>query len=402
MNLRPKESILFIHEVDWIQKVVYEIHDIPELLSLRGYEVSVLDFPEASGRHWRKSVRPNQSRAWPGSKIRLVSPPMPSASIFGRWLIAALAIPFMIRLVLQLRPNVIVTYAVPTYGWQAVTVGRLLRIPVIYRAIDAPTELRPGLHRPLTALAERYVCRFSTHVSSHNDVLRNRCVSHGASSKNTSLLIPGVDQSRFHHGPRNAALAEELGIHEDDVVILFMGTLFNFAQLDDFVELIAPHLRANQALKFLLVGDGEAAPLVSAVIQKEQLHDSVIMVGIIEFEKLPDYLRLGSVGILPFTPSAVSHNALPNKVLQYLSCGLPSIAIQLDGLKSVIPEFCGLEYVADLHELSERVVSICQDSARLTKLRDDALRYSQLHLDWDSQILKFEQLLEDVVSQFKL
>jgi len=322
--------------------------------------------------------------------------------MFGRWLVAAIAIPFILRLVLQLRPNVIVTYAVPTYGWQAVTVGRLLRIPVVYRAIDAPTELRPGLHRPLTALAERYVCRFSTHVSTHNVVLRNRCVGYGASPQHTSLLIPGVDQSRFYHGPRNAALAEELGIHEDDVVILFMGTLFNFAQLDEFTKQLAPHLRANQALKFLIVGDGEAAPLIRAVVQKEELQDSVIMVGMIDFEKLPDFLRLGSLGILPFTPSAVSHNALPNKVLQYLSCGLPSIAIKLDGLKSVIPEFCGLEYVANLHELSDQAVAIARDPARLTKLRDDAIRYSQLHLDWDSQILRFEQLLKDVVCEFKL
>ncbi|NDC99922.1 glycosyltransferase, partial [bacterium] len=37
---------LFVHEVNWREKVTYEIHDIPELLSIAGHEVTFIDFPE--------------------------------------------------------------------------------------------------------------------------------------------------------------------------------------------------------------------------------------------------------------------------------------------------------------------------------------------------------------------
>ena len=39
-------KILFVHEVNWRTKVVYEVHDYPELLSLAGHEVVFIDFPE--------------------------------------------------------------------------------------------------------------------------------------------------------------------------------------------------------------------------------------------------------------------------------------------------------------------------------------------------------------------
>ena len=38
-----KMKILFIHEVGWFNKVIYEMHDFPELLSLKGHEVHFKD-----------------------------------------------------------------------------------------------------------------------------------------------------------------------------------------------------------------------------------------------------------------------------------------------------------------------------------------------------------------------
>ena len=42
--------ILFIHEVNYRDKVIFEMHEFPELLSLRGHDVSFLHYPEGAGR----------------------------------------------------------------------------------------------------------------------------------------------------------------------------------------------------------------------------------------------------------------------------------------------------------------------------------------------------------------
>jgi len=46
-SLSPKEgnvNILFIHEVDWINKVVFDIHSLAEALSLSGHRIFAIDY----------------------------------------------------------------------------------------------------------------------------------------------------------------------------------------------------------------------------------------------------------------------------------------------------------------------------------------------------------------------
>ena len=46
-------NILFVHEVDWSTKVVFDLHSLSELLSIFGHKVFVIDFP---GLRIRKSL----------------------------------------------------------------------------------------------------------------------------------------------------------------------------------------------------------------------------------------------------------------------------------------------------------------------------------------------------------
>ena len=50
-------KILVVHEVSYLRKVVYEIHEFPELLALRGHEVTFVDFDEDATRESRSKQR---------------------------------------------------------------------------------------------------------------------------------------------------------------------------------------------------------------------------------------------------------------------------------------------------------------------------------------------------------
>jgi hypothetical protein len=41
-------KILVIHEIDYLEKVVYEIHEFPELLSEAGHDVTFFHFQEGA------------------------------------------------------------------------------------------------------------------------------------------------------------------------------------------------------------------------------------------------------------------------------------------------------------------------------------------------------------------
>jgi len=386
-------------EVDWRKKVVYEIHDIPELLSLRNHEITVFDYPEDSGNRWWFRKRLRESRAWNESRVQLISSPVFSRNSIGRFLAAFVAMPTVWFLVGKLRPDVIVTYAVPTFGWQTALVGRLRRVPVIYRAIDAVPYLRPGRNRWLVSVAEKLTCRVSSGISTHNRPLMIRCIDSGAKPEQCVINVPGVDRDRFFPGECEFSLRSQLGFSSDDQVLVFMGTLFRFAQLDRLILNLMPAIRQNPRLKLLIIGDGEATSELKSLINMECLDTQIVMVGMIAYDHLPSYLRLGSLGLLPFASDTISHCALPQKVMQYLACGLPVVAIQLEGLVSVVPRNSGVIYTSTLDELVFTALEIIGDTERLREEKNRAERFGDSELDWKPKIEQFELMLHRFVDE---
>lgn len=65
-------KILFIHEVNYRGKVVFEMHEFPELLALAGHEVHFLEFPEDIGiRNFSLRTRRQtiSGKAYPEAKV---------------------------------------------------------------------------------------------------------------------------------------------------------------------------------------------------------------------------------------------------------------------------------------------------------------------------------------------
>ena len=386
-------KILFVHEVSWFSKVVYEIHDFPELLSLQGHEVHFLEFEENDSRtHW-KSVTSAETRSHAGSKVDVISPPHLFSGILRR-LAAVVIQPFIfIRLLKKIGPDVVVTYSIPTSGWQVVAICKRKGVPVIVRAIDVSHKLRKTRFEVIIKRAERFVYRNADHVCANNEALRKYCIGLGASSSRSSVIYPGIDLNRFTPAQPSIALQNELGIKPTDKVLLFMGTIFRFSGLVELLTELAPSLRNDSALKFLILGDGEDFKRLQQLATTLGLLDQVIMPGRIEYDLLSEYLQIGDVALLPFKQELVTHGALPGKVLQYLACGLPTIAKPLDGLMSMIPSGNGLIYENDLTQMANLAIDLANNQNRRQEISDLGIKLMSELCDWDNQITKFENLL---------
>jgi glycosyltransferase involved in cell wall biosynthesis len=389
-------KILFVHEVSWFSKVVYEMHDFPELLSLNGHEVHFLEFEEDQSRAHFKSVTSTESRSHPGSIVSVTSPPHLLSGIFRRLITLVIHPLVFLRLTKKIKPDVVVTYSIPTSGWQIVTICKWLNIPIVVRAIDVSHKLRKSRFEPAIKIAERFVYKYADHLCANNEALRQYCVEMGAKADKSSVIYPGVDLNRF--SPLNARqdLLEALGIKTTDKVLLFMGTLFRFSGLVELINELAPSLLSDQSLKLLILGEGEDFDRLRHLSSELKLDSQIIMTGRIEYDDLADYLRLGDVALLPFSPGIVTHNALPGKVLQYLACGLPTVATPLDGLMAMIPQGQGVVYANDYSEMASAAISLVENTNQQKLLSERGLVSLTQHCDWKSQVNKFESLLERV------
>jgi glycosyltransferase involved in cell wall biosynthesis len=386
-------KILFVHEVSWFSKVVYEIHDFPELLSLSGNDVSFLEFEEHKpGARW-KSVESIESRSHSGSTVSVISPPHVFSGLIRR-LAATIIQPLtFIKLLKRIQPDVVVTYSIPTSGWQVVSICRRREIPVMVRAIDVSHKLRKSRFEAAIKKAERFVYSNADHVCANNEALRQYCISLGASPDRSSVIYPGIDTARFYPAQPRQDLQDELGIKPTDNVLLFMGTIFRFSGLTEILADLGPALHNNPTLKFLILGEGEDFIPLQRLVESLGLQHQVIMPGRIEYDILADYLRLGHVALLPFRPELVTHCALPGKVLQYLACGLPTIATPLNGLQSMIAPDKGVLYANNLKEMAIIAEQLSSDSQHRNLLSTQGIELMNSHCNWQVQMRLFEELL---------
>lgn len=395
-------KILFVHEVSWRKKVVYEIHDFPELLALRGHDVSFVEYDEDEGNLEHEGEKLDRkiwsstslnSRAHPGSQVRVVTPRRFLPGIFGRLFAIALHPYVIYRELRSNRPDVIVLYAVPTNGWQTTLIAKKMGIPVVFRAIDVSHQLRKTAFLPLIKKAEKTVYRNASHISTHNYALKEYIATYGCAEDQISVLLPGVDLKRFTPRKPSSQLQQRLGIEPTDQVILFMGTIFRFGGIVEFLEEATELLKEKPFIKFLVLGDGEDLERVRQRAKTLGLNQQVITPGRVSYDDLAENLCMGTVAILPFLQESVTDFALPWKVAQYLSCGLPTVSINLRGLASVIPEGSGMLYANDMQSLVQATFDLLRDEDLRAQLAQDARQTMVDLCNWDNQVQKLETLL---------
>ncbi|MFW2382639.1 MAG: glycosyltransferase, partial [Acidimicrobiales bacterium] len=390
-------KILFVHEVSYANKVVFEIHDYPELLSLRGHDVTFVDFPEGikpTGLNrllaLRSTVVEGYSRAHTGASVRVITPGRVLAPPFDRPLASVTHGPVIRGLLKSGNVDLVVLYGVPTNGWQTVRLAKRYGVPVLFRAIDVSHGIRKTRLAPLIRLAEHYIYRNADAISTHNVGLADYVVEHGADPDTVSIEYPGLDLERFQRRPRHSGLAAELNIAGTDRVVLFMGTLYRFAGLDPFLRLCAPWLKENPDMVVLLIGGGEEEAALRRLAADLQIESQVRITGFVDYEVLADYLSLGDVAINPFDRSEVTENALPGKVLQYLGSGLPTVSTPLRGLMGMIGDDRSTEFA----ELGPAFMASVMKWVDDEEARQDAARAARDLMErlcqWDSAIESFE------------
>ncbi len=340
-------KILFVHEVNYLTKVIFEMHEFPELLALRGHEVSFFHYPEAPTRA-RPSLRSRVERI-PGrvhseASIELITPTTLGGGRFERYLAPLLALPALRSHIRRGRFDVVVLYAVPTTGWQTLSIARRRRIPVVFRALDVSHQIRKSPLEPLVIQAEKYVYRNADLLSANNPALAEYCVELSGRGGRTEVQLPPIDFSHFEHLPHDD-LRPQLGLAATDRVLLYMGTFFDFSGLDTVIDSLRTEFEQHPQLRLVLVGGGELDERLRTQVAEYGLEGRVIFTGVVPYAMLPHYLKLADVAINPFHPELLTHVALPHKVLQYMAAGVPTVSTALRGLQGVLGDDSGVTFV---------------------------------------------------------
>lgn len=386
--------VLFVHEVSYLDKVVFEMHEFPEQLIQEGAnDVVFLDYLEDQtwkliGRR-RVLDRTVAGRSNSSVSIRLVSIQRLLPGSLDRLFLSLRAIWLSRSILRRIGPDVVVTYAVPTLGWQFQMACRRAKIPVVYRAIDVSHQIRDTAFSRLVRWSESRLYRMSSLVLFNNEALAEYGKSLGALSSRSVVLTPGFDP--WSEEKRKIEMPTQ-----SEYNTIFLGTLFDFCGLDWFIERLAE--RPASDIRLLIVGDGDLEISLKTLVNSKNLQSRVFFHGRAPYEDLPHLLSQAAVAILPFREGKVSNLALPGKVPQYLRSGIPTVSTNLSGLKSLLPEGAGVTYAPTEDAFIHQVEFLVSNKEARQNMVAAGVKILDRECQWESQIKKLINELADLIS----
>ena len=383
-------KILIVHEVNYLKKIIYEFQILPEILSMLGHEVTIIDYDdtwktssngEASGLRTR--VHQAVHRAYADASVTVVRPGMIRLPVLSRISAAVTSGIEAYRFLRDYSPDAVLLYGLPTVGVQSLLAARQFDVPVIFRSIDILNQLVPSrMLIPITRIVERYVYNRVDAIMTVTVHLKNHILSYGVPERRVTVLPSGVDTRMFSVGPRKDELLRKWGIGSADPVILFMGTIYKFCGLDrvirDFPRLLSRHPRA----KLLIVGCGENEEALKLMAGELGITDSIVFGGLHPYSALPDIIRSSNICINPFELNSVTRDILPTKLFQYLACGKPVVATSLPG---TIPFLAGEQHgmvYCSLNDFVDRIADLLDSQAHREELGRKGVEVTRANYEW--------------------
>jgi glycosyltransferase involved in cell wall biosynthesis len=403
-------NVLFIHEVDWLNKVVFDIHTLAEALSLRGHQVYAIDYENTWKRNnlcdlgtLKTRTFSNVSRALPGSKVTLIRPGFLKIGGISR-ITAAVTSYFTIRKTVKSNKiDAIILYSVPTSGLQAISAAKKYRIPVIFRAIDVLNRLvaYPPLRRP-TRMLEKKVYPQADMILSLSPALSRYVEQLGAKKEKIKELLIPVDTNIFHPMPPPQELRKKWGFKPGDKVVLFIGTLFDFTGLDTVIPGFAGVIKEIPEARLLIVGDGPQRPKLENIIKETGLGGKVTITGFQPYNTMPQYIALAEVCFNSFMMTDATRDIFPGKLVQYLACAKPVVSTPLPGVTAITPgEEQGMVFAIDAEEITKKIIVLLKDKAYRERLGQNGLEYAVKYHSLAAITGQLESSLQEAVNKKK-
>jgi glycosyltransferase involved in cell wall biosynthesis len=197
----------------------------------------------------------------------------------------------------------------------------------------------------------------------------------GADRHKVELLPIGVDIEKFNPNIDAGELRGKLHIAQDDKVIVYIGTLFEFSGLDLYLRQFPAVLKEFPEAKLVIVGGGALSEKLQNLTVDLKLAENVILTGFQPFDMMPQYINMADICINPFEINVATNDIIPGKILQYLACVKPVLATPLPGMVSSLegPKQ-GLVY-SKIDDFADNTVKLLRDTQMAKHIGENGFRY---------------------------
>jgi len=284
-------------------------------------------------------------------------------------------------------------------GLQLVTgipVARLAGKPVVMKF--SGSSLVVGMSDSFTGrLSLAMLRRWASRILILNPGMLEECRQVNLDTAKVSWMPNPVDVERFNPvgNEDKLRLRRELGVGQDDGIILYVGRMGPEKRLPSLLRGFAHVLTRHPRARLVLVGDGPVRSEVEAVAAGLPLGDRLRLMGRLNMDGVLRWMQASDAIAL------VSEvEGLPCVLIEAMATGLPAIASRISGNQQIVENESNglLTELNDEHSIAaamERILNDPQASARMgNRARQQAVeRFSN-----DRVAAMYEELFDSVTA----
>jgi len=177
----------------------------------------------------------------------------------------------------------------------------------------------------------------------------------------------------------------------DENIILYYGTLA-LHRSRFLVKVIEEVLKRRRDVKFIIIGDVPKW-LREYLIRKSYI-ENITMLGYIEHDKLPEWIRKAKVCI--FTQDISLGGRFPTKLLDYMASGRPIVATDVDESWPIKESGAGIISPLNPEIFAENVIKLLEDRELAVKLAERGVEYARQY-SWNNIVAKYVKLIKEVM-----
>jgi glycosyltransferase involved in cell wall biosynthesis len=247
-----------------------------------------------------------------------------------------------------------------------------------FHPMDWPTPFRQGIE-----LMQRTTMRNAAHVlctdeRTASEVARFR--------KQVEILSSGVDSQDFSKDMWPVPNEFDGEYYR----VLFVGRLAKVKGVDVLLQAIAgiPE-RDRREMRFVIVGDG---PMRGDVIAAARAIREIQYIGAIDHRSVPSYYVHSDAFVLPSLSEG-----LPISLLEAMASGLPSIASDVGGVKSQIPDCAVLKVPpSNPTALGDAITAMYHDRSARERVARSGLEIVEERFSWERIVDRLDKIYESL------
>lgn len=295
----------------------------------------------------------------------------------------------LVRYLARTRPDILHTHLEFSHSLGGIY-GRMLGIPAV-ATVHTFAETRTSRDERRLPVMWWSLRRAHTKVIAPSAAgLRHFAEVGGVPRDKLVVMHNGVDLSEFRPR-RNPRVRRELGIADDDLMIISIAVLRRGKGLGDLITATPRILDEIPSTRIVIVGDGDDRGRLEALTEDSGVADQVTFAG--RREDVAELLAAGDLFVHP------SHeDVLPTVIAEAMGSGLPTVASRVGGISEMVDDrSTGFLYPAgDIEALAAACVRVFEDEQPRAEMGQAARARAESVFDLDSQVRDLEVLYEQL------